>query len=177
MVTTSSQISDKAAIAGVEAGAALTALSAEKRLVALLAGARARGVADALDLLGVAAVLVDGDGAALNVNTQAAAFMGPDIGICAGQLVAGTYEANTRLQRALDCVLNNGGVETVAIDAKAGSAGGDMNILNLHILGLPQADDPSTQLLKAVIILESRAASCGQLALAARILRQSARLN
>ena len=174
MVTTSSQIPDQAAIAGVEAGAALTALSAEKRLVALLAGARARGVADALDLLGVAAVLVDGDGAALNVNTQAAAFMGPDIGICAGQLVAGTYEANTRLQRALDCVLNHGGVETVALET---TAAGDLNILNLHILGLPQADDPSTQLLKAVIILESCAASCGELALAARILRQSARLN
>ncbi len=172
MVTTSSQIQSNPGLPGVEASLGLNALGTETRIAALMAGARARGVADTLDMLGVAAILIDSDGAALHVNTHAAGFMGPDLGICARQLVAGTYAANASLQRALDLVLSRGGAESVDLPAESGGAG-----IVLHVLGLPVAPDETAQLLKAVIVLESRAAQCGELALAARILRQSAQLN
>jgi hypothetical protein len=106
MGSTDSQTQTNPAIAGLEAGVGLSALDVETRLAALMAGARARGVADAFDALGVGVILVDADGAALHVNTEAAGFMGANLGICARQLVAGAYEANARLQRALDLVLN-----------------------------------------------------------------------
>lgn len=172
MVTTSSQIESNPALPGVEASLGLRALSTETRMAALMAGARARGVADTLDLLGIAAILVDSDGAALHVNTQAAAFMGPNLGICARQLVAGTFAANASLQRALDLVLSRGGAESVDLAAESGGAD-----IVLHVLGLPVALDETAQLLKAIIVLESCTAPCGELALAARILRHSARLN
>ena len=150
----------------------LTSVSAETRLAALLAGARARGVADTLDMLGLAAILIDSDGAALHVTTPAAAFMGPNLGIVARQLVAGSYSANASLQRALDLVLSRGGAESVEVSAELDGAD-----VVLHVLGLPAAADQTEQLLKAMIILEYRGAQCGEMALGARILRQSARLN
>ena len=168
MDTARSHVNQGTAGAGREADAGLAALSAETRLAALLAGARARGVADAFDALGVGAVLIDADGAALHVNTQAAAFMGASLGVCARQLVAGTYEANAKLQRALDLVLARGGVESVDIEADAP--------LTLHVLGVA-AGDAATQLMKAVIVFERRAAGCGELALAARLLQSGARLH
>jgi hypothetical protein len=145
---------------------AVAAPSAETCMAAILAGARARGVADTLDMLGIAAVLIGADGAALHVNTEAAAYMGVHFGICAGQLVASTFDANAGLQRALDHVLAHGGAETVQIADIA-----------LHLLSLPGAGDDSCQLLKAIVVLERQSASCGEMALAARLLRQSARLN
>lgn len=172
MVSTDSQTQTHPAIAGLEAAAGLGALSAETRLAALMAGARARGVADAFDALGVGAVLIDADGAALHVNSEAAGFMGAGLGICARQLVAGTYEANARLQRALDLVLARGGAESVEI----GGETGEMPV-RLHVLGLPAAAEAPSQLLKAVIVFERCTESCGELALAARLLRGSVRLN
>ena len=67
MVITGSQTQFTAAISSLEGAAGLSALTVETRLAALMAGARARGVADAFDALGLAAVLVDADGAALEV--------------------------------------------------------------------------------------------------------------
>jgi hypothetical protein len=169
MGSTDSQTQTNPGIAGLEATVGLNALGAETRLAALMAGARARGVADAFDALGIGAVLIDADGAALHVNSEAAGFMGASLGICARQLVAGTYAANARLQRALDLVLSRGGAESVELGGEA-----DMR---LHVLGLPAAAEAPTQLLKAVIVFERGASSCGELALAARLLRNSARLN
>ena len=157
---------------GLSAGHGAMALPVATQLSALLNGARARGVADALNLLGIAAVLVDADGAVLHVNAEAAAFMGSTLGICAGQLVASTYAGNAALQRAIDQVLRCGGTQSVGISADTGGAA-----TLVHVLGAPEAADDATQLLKAVIVFEPRAGRCGEATLAAGILRQSARLN
>ena len=171
MVTISCEKEAPASTPALQA-ARLTSVSAETRLAALLAGARARGLADTLDMLGVAAVLIDADGAALHVNAKAAAFIGLNLGICAGQLGASTFESHDALQRALELVLRHGGSEAVEITSETGGAA-----TRLHVLGAPEAAEDATQLLKAVIVFEPRAGRCGEATLAARILRQSAPSN
>ena len=171
MVTISREKEAPASTPALQA-ARLTSVSAETRLAALLAGARARGVADTLDMLGLAAVLIDADGAALHVNAKAAAFMGPNLGICAGQLVASNFESNDALQRALELVLRRGGLEAVELTSETRGAA-----TLVHVLGAPETAEDATQLLKAIIVFESRDNCCGEATLAAHVLRQSARPN
>lgn len=147
-------------------------LPAQAQMAAVLAGARARGVADTLDLLGIAAILVDADGIALHVNRLAGTFMGAGLGICARQLVAATYDDNARLQQALDWVLANGGAKSLRLANET-----SVNGVTVQVLAMPPTADDSFQLLKAVILLEQGNGSCGELALATRLMREAERLN
>ena len=150
----------------------MAGLPAQAQMAAVLAGARARGVADTLDMLGLAAILIGADGVALHVNTQAAACMGQQLGICSRQLVAATYAVNAQVQLALDNVLAGSGPQSVHIGSDSASPP-----VTLHFLALPGASGDSCQMLKAVIILEQGGASCGEMALAARIISGGPRLN
>lgn len=172
MVAANTQVSSahEAILAGQ--AHAVPAMADTARMSAVLAGARARGVADAFDVLGIAAVLIDAEGAALHINRQAAACMGSHLGICARQLVTASFDSNAALQQALDCVLAGGSATSLRIVSD--SVGGDTI---LHFFALLQAMDDPYQMLKAVIVLEQATANCGELALAARILRKGAGLH
>ena len=70
-------------------------------LAIMMAGARARGVADALEMLGLPAILLDIDGFALHVSGRAAEKFGARLAIVRRRLVAGLSPDHAALQKAL----------------------------------------------------------------------------
>jgi hypothetical protein len=134
-----------------EMEAAATGLPAEY-LSPLLAGARARGMADAFELLGKAAVLVGETGITLHVNRIAKDMMGSALAVVSRHLIGATPSANSALQALI-------------ADAVAGRSGGSVSLprgegrLPLVVEALPitgAADDPS-QILKAIVTIHEAA--------------------
>jgi hypothetical protein len=113
----------------------------------LLAGARARGIADAFELLGKAAVLVDGSGMALHVNRIAKGFMGSTIAISRRHLVGADAEANAALQALISAAIAGETHPAVALSRKGQ---GPLLVEALPIAGA--AEDPQ-QILKAVVTI------------------------
>ena len=70
------------------AGAPGAARSAVAPLAPLLAGARARGVADGLELIGAAAALLDEQGEVLHLNARALSLLGDHLVLAGGRLRA-----------------------------------------------------------------------------------------
>ena len=170
MSETTGPANEVAGLGPVPAPRVDVALSADPRLAAIAAGARARGIADGFDMLGIAAILLDADATVLNVNRQAAACMGPRLGVCAGQLIAATFEDNARLQEALDAALTGRASRAVAI-SRPGQAD-----LVLHIRPAPGQDE-AFQLLKAIVVIAGTADGGPETALLSRLLRDGAALH
>jgi hypothetical protein len=114
----------------------------------LLAGARARGMADAFDLLGKAAILVGETGMTLHVNRAAQSKLGATLAVVSRHLIGADAAANSALQALI-------------ADAVAGRAhpritlAGGEGQSNLTIEALPIADaagDPN-QILKAIVVI------------------------
>ena len=152
------------------APSAVVPLPSDPRLVAVAAGARARGVADSFDMLGIAAILLDADAMALHVNREAAACMGAHLGLCARQLIAATVEDNARLRHALDAALAGQAGQTVTI-ARPGQAD-----LMLRILPAPGQGE-AWQLLKAIVVIGTTSGGCVESVLLSRLLRDGAALH
>jgi hypothetical protein len=114
----------------------------------LLEGARARGIADAFELLGAGAILLDETGAALHLSTQARAALGAELRLVGGHLVAVDDGCNHIVERIIASVLAGSPCEGVL------SVGPD-DSFGLHMRALPIAgargDD--AQLLKAVLVV------------------------
>ena len=126
---------------------------ADPSLAPVLAGARARGMADALELLGVAAVLIDECGFALHVNTRARGLLGPHLRIDAGRLRAADRALDAAIGAALELALTGrpaGGAANIGL---AGEAPG------VTILPVVAEADELFQLLRAIVILEQRGGS------------------
>ncbi|MBK9082873.1 MAG: hypothetical protein IPL88_12750 [Rhizobiales bacterium] len=70
-------------------------------LAIMMAGARARGVADALEMLGLPAILLDIDGFALHISGRAAEKFGARLAIVRRRLVAGRAQDHAALRKAL----------------------------------------------------------------------------
>jgi hypothetical protein len=117
----------------------------------ILAGARARGVADALEILGVAAILLGAEGDVLYANEQARSLLVPHLRIVGERLTA----ADKTHQRGLEHL-----IKTAAAGEKAEAhslvlrRGVGVPALRLH--ATPIADDDPFQLLRAVIILDRK---------------------
>ena len=106
------------------------------------AGMRARAIADACEVLGLPAVLIDGTGQALHVGVSAAAMLGGDFEIAAGHLVGTSPPINQAVQRAVTAVVNG----------RIGSA--DRNGSDtVTIVGLPYRDPSPFQLLRGVLVI------------------------
>jgi hypothetical protein len=133
-------------------------------LAPVLAGARARGMADALELLGVAAILVDECGFALHVNARARDLMGPQLRIDAGRLRASERELDAAIGAALESAVAGA---VPAQGARIGLAEGARGAAALRILPVVAETDESFQLLRAIVVLEdggaARDAGCGVL--------------
>jgi hypothetical protein len=114
----------------------------------LLEGARARGLADALELIGVPAVLIDGAGAVLNVGAAATARMGPCVGVASRHLVGADPACNQALQDLIAAAL--AGKEKTAELRVSGAAGG----LCVRAIPMPDGWANPYQLLKAVIVFD-----------------------
>ena len=112
----------------------------------LLAGARARGVADGFAWLGLAALLIDDRGEALHVNPGAVELMGETLYLEAGRLRALDPGADLALADAICDVLT-------LCDARNLRLGGPDGGILVHIAPMTaDADDPY-QLLRAVVLL------------------------
>lgn len=112
----------------------------------LLAGARARGVADGFAWLGLAAVLIDDRGEALHVSDGAAALLGEALYMENGRLRGRERGADASLGEAIAAALIHGHVGNVRLADSQGE-------LWVHVAPMAADDDDPYQLLRAVALL------------------------
>jgi hypothetical protein len=119
-------------------------------LAPLLAGARARGLADGLELMGVAAALLDEQGEVLHVNARALGLMGQALFLNGQRLRARGQEADESLAAAIDSSVRHRIASRVALGD--GVAEG---VAAVKILPVAADGEEAFQLLRAVAILET----------------------
>lgn len=112
----------------------------------MLAGARARGVADGLEWLGLAAILIDDRGETLHVNASAIELMGDSLYLESGRLRAVDVLADSALTGAIHAVLERGVAAAARIPQREGE-------LHVHVAAMRARDDDPYQLLRAVALL------------------------
>jgi hypothetical protein len=122
-------------------------------LAPLLAGARARGVADGLELIGAAAALLGEDGEVLHVNARALRLLGHDLLLTGRRLRARNRAADQNLAAAIDSTLRDQVASRVSLSE------GEESGLKVRIMPVAAESDDSFQLLRAVAILEPRFAA------------------
>jgi hypothetical protein len=136
------------------AGAPGAVRSAAAPLAPLLAGARARGVADGLELIGAAAALLDEQGEVLHLNARALSLLGDHLVLAGGRLRARDRALDRTLTAAIDSTLRHQVASRVALGDEASADG-----LGVRIMPVTAEADESFQLLRAVAILEPRGAT------------------
>ena len=119
-------------------------------LAPLLEGARARGVADALEMAGQAAILLGGAGDVLHAGLSAQALLGEGLSLREGRLVpreqgAGWFGA---LMESALVGANHGTPEGLTLAAGGGGA------MRVRILPFAGGQANPAQLLKAVVLLD-----------------------
>lgn len=115
----------------------------------LLAGAHARGMADALELAGVAAVLIDAQGMVLHVGAAATALFGPALRVEYDHLVGVDGESTREIQNLVLEALTEGPLP-VPVRLKIDGQGA----LVLQARRVPGAAGNFNQLLKVLILIE-----------------------
>jgi hypothetical protein len=133
---------------GVPDGLAAQEKANRTPLAPLLAGARARGVADGLELIGAAAALLDEQGEVLHVNARALRLMGEGLFVADQRLRARDRAADETLATAIGSTLRYGVASRVAV-------GDGEGVLGVRIVPVATEGDESFQLLRAVAILEA----------------------
>jgi hypothetical protein len=134
---------------GVGNGFAAEEATIRAPLAPLLAGARARGVADGLELIGAAAALLDERGEVLHVNARAARILGDGVYLSGQRLRARDRAADELLAAAIGSTLRYGVASRVAVGQSPGE--GDFGV---RIVPVTAVDDEPFQLLRAVAIFE-----------------------
>jgi hypothetical protein len=123
-------------------------------LAPLLAGARARGVADGLELIGAAAALLDEQGEVLHLNALARSLLGDHLVLSGRRLRARDYDLDQTLAAAIDSTVRHQVASRVALGDEASADG-----LGVRIMPVSVEADESFQLLRAIAILEPRGAA------------------
>lgn len=117
-------------------------------LAPIIAGARARGLADAFELMGTAAILLSGVGSVLHVGASARAFLDGAISIASGHLVAETAKANRDLERLIaGAVSGLADLQPVVVPRR------DATAIEIEAVRLVDAAKDPMQLLKAILVL------------------------
>ena len=114
-------------------------------------GGKARAIVDLCARLGLPAVFIDQQGQVFHATEQVQAFLGPQLDLRAGELVARSRAATDRIQDAVSQALCAIGPDSGRRHVKLGSS---VSPLHLTVLDYPSLS--SSQLLKAVVILERR---------------------
>ena len=115
----------------------------------LMAGARARGVADALDLVGLAAVLIDSTGSVLHASGRAVRAISPLVEIVEDHLVGRDPATNDALQDLIAGALELGGTRKTA---RFCDAEGRVRLF-VRALDFPVGLSEQPQLLRSVLIV------------------------
>jgi hypothetical protein len=143
--------------AGAEAAQAGAMPQTSASLAPILAGARARGMADAFELLGVAAAFIDEGGFALHINDRARRLLGPQLWVDDGRLRAADAELDETLSAAIDSALTGGAPGGAATDISFASESRGAVAVKVMPVAV-EAHDPF-QLLRAVVIIEEQGAT------------------
>jgi hypothetical protein len=120
------------------------------RLAPVLEGARARGVVDAFDMAGQAAILLGGAGEVLHAGACAQALLGAGLRVQNGRLVTGDQTCQgleLQLARALE------GEPTPQSQGITFAAAGG-GIMRARVLSFAGGKSNPAQLLKAVVLLD-----------------------
>jgi hypothetical protein len=112
----------------------------------LIAGARARGVADGFAWLGLAAILIDDRGEALHVNAGAVEVMGETLFLEGGRLKARDPVVNLGLCEAIGDAITLGVARNLRVSGPDGETW-------VHVAPMPIAEEDPYQLLRAVALL------------------------
>jgi hypothetical protein len=124
-------------------------------LAPLLAGARARGVADAFEFLGLATVLLDERGEVLHLSAGAVEAMKDELFRDSGRLRARDRLGDVRLRIAISSALRDGESVELVLPTSEGH-----NELALRIAPIGNdLGDEACQLLRAVIVIDRVAAT------------------
>jgi hypothetical protein len=123
----------------------------------LLAGARARGMADAFELLGLAAIFLDEDGEALHVTARARGLLGGALFLTGERLKAAPAAADAALQAAMHAAM----LRRAAAGPIVIPRGASRSSISLRILGV-SGQDESAQLLRLVVLIDCAGAPSGQ---------------
>ncbi len=91
---------------------------ADDAILPLLEGARARGVADAFEMIGQGAILLDATGAVLHAGTAATRLFGEGLSIRSGQLVGRTAAANQAIQDLIATVIHARGAGEATVEGQ-----------------------------------------------------------
>ena len=135
-----------------EAQAAASTQPLRAPLAPLLAGARARGVADGLDLVGAAAALLDEHGEVLHVNARALGLMGEGLFLSEQRLRASDQEADETLAAAIDASVRHRVPARVALNEPTSEGVAAVRIV--PVAAAAEGEDVF-QLLRAVAIFEA----------------------
>lgn len=130
-----------------EADAASAALSAAT-LAPLIAGARARGIADAMEMMGEGAILLDFAGTVLNVGPLAKPMLGCALAVMGNHVVALASKASRPLQEMIEGSLAEGGPRVLEADLVCAQVGMRQRV---RAVRAPGGD---CQLLATVLILQ-----------------------
>lgn len=128
-----------------------------EHLEPIVAGARARGVADAFELLGMDAILIDRRGRVLHSGANVARLMAPAAEIIEGRLVGCDPEADRVLQKLVAWAVAPGSgfdriTETI-VDPQDGTP-----LLRLRAIHYSAVENDRYQLLSAILIVTRNAA-------------------
>ena len=115
----------------------------------ILEGARARGVVDAYELIGQAALRLDGAGGVLHVGERARMLMGEGLLLNGGHLVGKSQAANRMIANQVALALK--GKEIGPCGRVAGPGGGQISV---RVVPFRPGQGNPAQLLKAVVLLD-----------------------
>lgn len=115
----------------------------------LIAGARARGIADAFEMMGEAVILLDFTGTVLHVAENARPLLGCAIGVAGGHVVATDRKSRPQVHRLLESGLAENGPAKLEEDVLCV----DGMRQRVRLYRVPAAGE-ACQLLAAVLVLE-----------------------
>ena len=130
--------------------AVATAQPVRAPLAPLLAGARARGVADGLELVGAAAALLDEHGDVLHVNARALGLLGEGLFVSGQRLHARGQEVDETLAAAIDSSVRHRVAARIAL-----GDGVVAGVAAVRIVPVASDGDDAFQLLRAVAFFEA----------------------
>ena len=121
----------------------------EDFLAPLMAGARARGIADAYEMMGLGAILLDASGKVLHASQRAQTMMQGAISIVSEHMAGASPGLNKIIETVIAAGLaENGEAAPMAVIVTASG-----KRIGLRALQVPVAPEHSVQLMKAVAIL------------------------
>jgi hypothetical protein len=119
-------------------------------LAPIIAGARARGIADAFQMLGEAAILLDFSGYVLHVGEGAEPLLGCALSITSNHVTPTSRKNADQLQALLEAGLSECGPARLEMDLMCAEEGMRQRVRLYHV----DNSSDSRQLLSAVLVLE-----------------------